>query len=114
MAVLCGDVTVKAVVAFGLALVAVVAEAWQTLRQWAAVFFSRLASGPPRPSPEPSPLPQPGWPLHPPPPPGLPSDFHPLFAEGSSAFATAGEMLVGHGGRSVREVIVPFVEAMRA
>ncbi|MCX6020036.1 MAG: BREX-3 system phosphatase PglZ [Chloroflexi bacterium] len=47
-------------------------------------------------------------------PPGLPSDFHPLFADGSSAFATAGEMLVGHGGRSVREVIVPFVEVVRA
>ncbi len=47
-------------------------------------------------------------------PPGLPNDFHPLFADGSSAFATAGEMLVGHGGRSVREVIVPFVEVIRA
>jgi len=46
-------------------------------------------------------------------PPGLPSEFHPLFADGSSAFAAVGEVLIGHGGRAVREVVVPFVEVRR-
>ena len=42
--------------------------------------------------------------------PALPQDFLPLFASGRTAFVTQGEPLVAHGGISVEELIVPFVE----
>lgn len=41
---------------------------------------------------------------------GLPDDFLPLFAGGSSAFVPQGERVVVHGGLSVEELIVPFVK----
>ena len=40
---------------------------------------------------------------------GLPSDFCPLFLEGSRAFATENTAVVAHGGPSIEEVVVPFV-----
>lgn len=46
--------------------------------------------------------------------PGLPPDFLPLFAGPRSAFVTAGEQLVAHGGISVEELIVPFVKVKPA
>ena len=45
--------------------------------------------------------------------PALPSDFLPLFAGGRTAFVNKGEPLVAHGGISVEELIVPFVEVNR-
>jgi hypothetical protein len=42
--------------------------------------------------------------------PALPPDFLPLFAGGRTAFFNKGEPLVAHGGISVEELIVPFVE----
>jgi len=42
--------------------------------------------------------------------PGLPANFMPLFAGGRTAFVPPGEQLVVHGGLSVEEMIVPFVE----
>ena len=42
--------------------------------------------------------------------PALPPDFLPLFAGGRTAFVNKGEPLVAHGGISVEELIVPFVE----
>lgn len=44
---------------------------------------------------------------------GLPSDFFPLVAGGSDAFVTPGEMIVGHGGIAIEEVIVPLVKFER-
>ena len=44
---------------------------------------------------------------------GLPPGYHPLYAEGTRAFAAGRGEIVAHGGRSVREVIVPFVEVGR-
>ncbi|MBL3538487.1 BREX-3 system phosphatase PglZ [Aminivibrio sp.] len=41
---------------------------------------------------------------------GLPADYFPLVACGFDAFVNPGEMIVGHGGISVEEVIVPFVK----
>lgn len=41
---------------------------------------------------------------------GLPANFMPLFAGARTAFVTAGEQLVVHGGISVEELIVPFVK----
>lgn len=41
--------------------------------------------------------------------PGLPTGFMPLYAGQASAFVTAGEPVVVHGGPSVEELIVPFV-----
>jgi hypothetical protein len=43
------------------------------------------------------------------PPLGLPEGFLPLLAPGRSAFVREGERIVGHGGTSVEEVVVPFV-----
>ena len=40
---------------------------------------------------------------------GLPSDFLPLFAGTGRAFVTRGEQIVAHGGLSVEELLVPFV-----
>jgi len=44
--------------------------------------------------------------------PGLPNDFFPLFAPGRSAFVAGGETIVAHGGCSIEEVLVPFVEVI--
>lgn len=41
---------------------------------------------------------------------GLPANFMPLFAGGRTAFVPQGEKLVVHGGISVEEMIVPFVQ----
>jgi len=41
---------------------------------------------------------------------GLPSHFMPLFAGGRTAFVPQGEQLVVHGGISIEEMIVPFVQ----
>jgi len=40
---------------------------------------------------------------------GLPANFLPLFADGYTAFVPQGEQVVVHGGISVEELIVPFV-----
>ncbi|MGD9779911.1 BREX-3 system phosphatase PglZ, partial [Methanomethylovorans sp.] len=40
---------------------------------------------------------------------GLPPNYFPLLAEGSDAFVKEGEVIVGHGGISIEEVIVPMV-----
>lgn len=42
--------------------------------------------------------------------PGLPADYRPLYADGRGAFVSKGERIVAHGGISVEEVVVPFVE----
>ena len=42
--------------------------------------------------------------------PGLPANFRPLFAGGRTAFVQQGEQLVVHGGISIEEMIVPFVQ----
>jgi len=47
------------------------------------------------------------------PPVGLPGDFLPLMAPGRSAFITDGEKSVCHGGISIEELIVPFVQIER-
>lgn len=44
---------------------------------------------------------------------GLPAGFFPLVAESSDAFLNAGEMVVGHGGCAIEEVIVPLVKFER-
>lgn len=41
---------------------------------------------------------------------GLPESCHPLFASGNDAFISKGESRICHGGISLEEVIVPFVE----
>lgn len=46
--------------------------------------------------------------------PALPPDFLPLFAGGRTAFVNKGEPLVAHGGISIEELIVPFVEVNQA
>ncbi len=40
---------------------------------------------------------------------GLPNNVFPLIASGNDAFVTKGESIVGHGGISLHEVIVPLV-----
>ncbi|WP_094228435.1 BREX-3 system phosphatase PglZ [Methanolobus psychrotolerans] len=40
---------------------------------------------------------------------GLPPAYFPLVAQGSDAFVKEGEVIVGHGGISIEEVIVPLV-----
>jgi hypothetical protein len=47
------------------------------------------------------------------PPIGLPEDYFPLLAPGRSAFVRKGECLVGHGGASLEELIVPLVQIER-
>ena len=47
------------------------------------------------------------------PPVGLPEDYLPLLAPGRSAFVRETERLVGHGGVSLEELIVPFVQIER-
>lgn len=44
---------------------------------------------------------------------GLPSDYFPLVAGGNDAFVTQGDTIVGHGGISIEEVIVPLVNIKR-
>ena len=41
---------------------------------------------------------------------GLPVDYLPLLAPGRSAFVAEGKRTIGHGGISLEEVVVPFVE----
>jgi hypothetical protein len=45
--------------------------------------------------------------------PGLPKDFHCLLAPPNNAFVTKGQTTVCHGGISIDEVIVPFIEISR-
>jgi hypothetical protein len=44
---------------------------------------------------------------------GLPPGFFPLVAMGNEAFIKEGEVIVGHGGISIEEVIVPLVKFER-
>jgi hypothetical protein len=44
---------------------------------------------------------------------GLPVDYFPLVAGGHDAFVGPGEVIVGHGGVAIEEVIVPFVKFER-
>ena len=46
--------------------------------------------------------------------PGLPEDCVALLAPGRAAFVREGERIVGHGGVSLEEVVVPMVEIERA
>ena len=47
------------------------------------------------------------------PPVGLPEDYLPLLAPGRSAFVLESEKLVGHGGISLEELVVPLVQIER-
>ncbi len=40
---------------------------------------------------------------------GLPEEYLPLLAPGRQAFIRPGERIVGHGGISLEELIVPFI-----
>jgi len=40
---------------------------------------------------------------------GLPDDYLPLLAPARAAFTQKGKTIVGHGGLSVEELIVPFI-----
>lgn len=44
---------------------------------------------------------------------GLPANYFPLVAGGHDAFVTPGDTIVGHGGVSIEEVIVPLVKFER-
>jgi len=44
---------------------------------------------------------------------GLPEDYLPLLAPGRSAFVKEGKSLVSHGGISIDELVVPFVQIDR-
>lgn len=44
---------------------------------------------------------------------GLPADYFPLVAGDHDAFVRRGSTIVGHGGNSIEEVIVPFVKFER-
>ncbi len=44
---------------------------------------------------------------------GLPTDYFPLVAGGRDAFVNLGDSIVGHGGVSIEEVIVPLVKFER-
>ena len=44
---------------------------------------------------------------------GLPTNYFPLVADGRNAFVTPGDVLVGHGGIAIEEVIVPLVKFER-
>lgn len=41
---------------------------------------------------------------------GLPAEYYPLVAQGIDAFAKAGDVIVGHGGIAIEEVIVPLIK----
>ncbi len=47
------------------------------------------------------------------PPIGLPDDYYALIAPGRTAFVRKGDVIVGHGGISVEELLVPFIEVER-
>jgi hypothetical protein len=47
------------------------------------------------------------------PPVGLPENYLPLLSPGRSAFVRETEQLVGHGGASLEELVVPFVQIER-
>ncbi len=47
------------------------------------------------------------------PPFGLPENFLPLLAPNRSAFVSEGKRVVGHGGISIEELIVPYVQVRR-
>lgn len=44
---------------------------------------------------------------------GLPENFLPLLAPNRSAFISEGKRVVGHGGISIEELIVPYIEVRR-
>ena len=44
---------------------------------------------------------------------GLPANYFPLVASGRDAFVNPGEVIVGHGGVAIEEVIVPLVKFER-
>jgi hypothetical protein len=44
------------------------------------------------------------WPTH-----GLPENYLPLLAPGRCAFVREGDRIVGHGGMTLEELIVPFI-----
>jgi len=44
---------------------------------------------------------------------GLPNDYYPLVIGGKEAFGLKGESIVGHGGISIEEVIVPLIKFNR-
>lgn len=44
---------------------------------------------------------------------GLPEDYLALLAPGRSAFVREGERIVGHGGISLEEIVVPMVQIER-
>jgi hypothetical protein len=44
---------------------------------------------------------------------GLPSDYLPLIADGRQAFVRAADRIVSHGGVSIEEIIVPFIQVDR-
>jgi hypothetical protein len=48
------------------------------------------------------------------PPLGLPENYYPLLAPNRLAFVQEGKMIVGHGGISVEEVIVPLIKIERS
>jgi len=41
---------------------------------------------------------------------GLPAGYFPLMAAGRDAFVNPREVIVGHGGLAIEEVMVPLVE----
>ena len=43
---------------------------------------------------------------------GLPEDFLPLIASGRSAFVQSGYRTVAHGGVTMEEAVVPFVQVI--
>jgi hypothetical protein len=43
----------------------------------------------------------------------LPPDLHPVYPGGNDLFDTAGAVAISHGGLSMEELIVPFVEVTR-
>jgi hypothetical protein len=45
---------------------------------------------------------------------GLPADYFPLVAGGRDAFVNSGDLIVGHGGIAIEEVIVPLVKFERS
>jgi hypothetical protein len=47
------------------------------------------------------------------PPVGLPNNYWPLVMKGRKAFVAKNEKIVGHGGISIEEVIVPFITIRR-
>jgi len=44
----------------------------------------------------------------------LPPSLHPVYLPGNQLFATSGSAQISHGGLSIEELVVPFVEITRA